>query len=111
VLVAPDSLRGPLIELIERAAAAREAGQSARIQLKMNSLVDQRCIEALYRASQAGVTIDINVRGICCLRPGLPGYQREHQRHLNRRPLPSSTRASTPSSSAMTRPSTSARPT
>jgi polyphosphate kinase len=73
VLVAPDSLRGPLIELIERAAAAREAGQSARIQLKMNSLVDQRCIEALYRASQAGVTIDINVRGICCLRPGLPG--------------------------------------
>jgi polyphosphate kinase len=73
VLVAPDSMRGPLIELIERAAAARQAGRSARIQLKMNSLVDQRCIEALYRASQAGVTIDINVRGICCLRPGLPG--------------------------------------
>jgi polyphosphate kinase len=73
VLVAPDSMRGPLIELIERAAAARHAGQNARIQLKMNSLVDQRCIEALYRASQAGVTIDINVRGICCLRPGLPG--------------------------------------
>ena len=73
VLVAPDSMRGPLIELIERAAAARQAGQPARIQLKMNSLVDQRCIEALYRASQAGVAVDINVRGICCLRPGLPG--------------------------------------
>jgi polyphosphate kinase len=73
VLVAPDSMRGPLIEMIERAAAARQAGQRARIQLKMNSLVDQGCIEALYRASQAGVTIDINVRGICCLRPGLPG--------------------------------------
>ncbi len=73
VLVAPDSMRGPLIELIERAAAARQAGQPARIQLKMNSLVDQRCIEALYRASQAGVEVDINVRGICCLRPGLPG--------------------------------------
>jgi polyphosphate kinase len=73
VLVAPDSMRGPLIELIDRAAAARRAGQEARIQLKMNSLVDQRCIEALYRASQAGVTVDINVRGICCLRPGLPG--------------------------------------
>ena len=73
VLVAPDSMRGPLIELIDRAAAARRAGQSARIRLKMNSLVDQRCIEALYRASQAGVTVDINVRGICCLRPGLPG--------------------------------------
>jgi polyphosphate kinase len=73
VLVAPDSMRGPLIELIERAAAARQANQPAHIQLKMNSLVDQRCIEALYRASQAGVKIDINVRGICCLRPGLPG--------------------------------------
>jgi polyphosphate kinase len=73
VLVAPDSMRGPLVELIERAAAARQAGQPAHIQLKMNSLVDQRCIEALYRASQAGVHVDINVRGICCLRPGLPG--------------------------------------
>ncbi len=70
VLVAPDSMREPLIELIERATAAHQAGQSARIQLKMNSLVDPPCIEALYRASQAGVQIDINVRGICCLRPG-----------------------------------------
>jgi polyphosphate kinase len=73
VLVAPDSMRGPLLELIERAAAARQAGKHARIQLKMNSLVDPGCIEALYRASQAGVKIDINVRGICCLRPGLKG--------------------------------------
>jgi polyphosphate kinase len=73
VLVAPDSMRGPLIELIERTIEARRAGQPARITMKMNSLVDQRCIEALYRASQAGVPIDINVRGICCLLPGVPG--------------------------------------
>jgi polyphosphate kinase len=73
VLVAPDSLREPLIELIERTVAAHEAGEPARIAMKMNALVDRRCIEALYRASQAGVRIDLNVRGICCLLPGIPG--------------------------------------
>jgi polyphosphate kinase len=73
LLVAPDSMREPLLELIERTAAARLEGKHARIRMKMNSLVDQRCIEALYRASQAGVPIDLNVRGICCLTPGVPG--------------------------------------
>jgi polyphosphate kinase len=73
VLVAPGSMREPLLERIERTIAAKQAGEPARIALKMNSLVDQRCIEALYRASQAGVPIDLNVRGICCLRPGVPG--------------------------------------
>jgi polyphosphate kinase len=73
ILVAPNSLRGPLIEEIERTAAAHEAGEPARIVMKMNSLVDRECIEALYRASQAGVRIDLNVRGICCLLPGVPG--------------------------------------
>ncbi len=73
VLVAPDSMREPLIELIERTVVAHEAGRQARIALKVNSLVDRRCIRALYRASQAGVPIDLNVRGICCLRPGIPG--------------------------------------
>ncbi len=73
VLVAPGSMRGPLLEEIERAIAAHEAGEDARIVMKMNSLVDRRCIEALYRASQAGVPIDLNVRGICCLKPGVPG--------------------------------------
>jgi polyphosphate kinase len=73
VLVAPDSMREPLIELIDRTVAAREAGRPARIRMKMNSLVDRECIAALYRASQAGVPVDINVRGICCLRPGVPG--------------------------------------
>ena len=73
VLVAPDSLREPLIELIDRTVAAHQAGEPARIAMKMNALVDRRCIEALYRASQAGVRIDLNVRGICCLLPGIPG--------------------------------------
>jgi polyphosphate kinase len=73
VLVAPGWMREPLIEEIERTAEAFEAGEDARIVMKMNSLVDQQCIEALYRASQSGVPIDLNVRGICCLRPGVPG--------------------------------------
>jgi polyphosphate kinase len=73
ILVAPNWLREPLLRQIERTVAAHEAGEPARIVMKMNSLVDQRCIEALYRASQAGVPIDLNVRGICCLIPGLPG--------------------------------------
>ena len=73
VLVAPDSMREPLLELIGRTIAAKQAGRPARIAMKMNSLVDPECIAALYRASQAGVPVDINVRGICCLRPGVPG--------------------------------------
>jgi polyphosphate kinase len=73
VLVAPDSLREPLLEEIERTIAAHRAGEEARIVMKMNSLVDKACIQALYRASQAGVPIELNVRGICCLRPGVPG--------------------------------------
>jgi polyphosphate kinase len=72
VLVAPDSLREPLLEEIERVIEAHRQGVPARIDMKMNSLVDQRCIEALYRASQAGVPIRLNVRGICCLRPRVP---------------------------------------
>ncbi|MBV9467031.1 MAG: polyphosphate kinase 1 [Solirubrobacterales bacterium] len=73
VLVAPGSMREPLIEEIDSTIAAHEAGEEARIAMKMNSLVDRRCIEALYRASQAGVPIDLNVRGICGLIPGIPG--------------------------------------
>jgi polyphosphate kinase len=73
VLVAPAHLRDGILAEIERTIAAKREGKHARIALKMNSLVDRRCIRALYEASQAGVPVDINVRGICCLRPGVPG--------------------------------------
>ncbi len=74
VLVAPDSLREPLLEEIEKTIEAVRGGDDdARIVMKMNSLTDVPVIQALYRASQAGVPIDLNVRGICCLRPGVPG--------------------------------------
>jgi polyphosphate kinase len=73
VLVAPAHMRAGILEEIERTVAAHRDGRRARIRLKMNSLVDRACIQALYRASQAGVPVDINVRGICCLRPGVPG--------------------------------------
>jgi polyphosphate kinase len=70
LLVAPHPLRNRLYELIEKEAAAPSGG---RIIMKMNSLVDPEMIDHLYRASAAGVDIDLIVRGICCLRPGVPG--------------------------------------
>ena len=72
-LVAPEGLRTGLLDQIDQTVAAHREGREARIVLKMNSLVDRRCIKALYEASQAGVPVHINVRGICCLRPGVPG--------------------------------------
>jgi polyphosphate kinase len=73
LLVAPNRMREPFIELIRREEALALHGRPARIILKMNALVDEAMIQALYDASQAGVEIDLIVRGICCLRPGIPG--------------------------------------
>jgi len=73
VLIAPAQLRDGLLAEIERTIAAHSAERPARIVMKMNALVDGRCIRALYEASQAGVRVQLNVRGICCLRPGIAG--------------------------------------
>lgn len=73
VLLAPAHLRDGVIAEIDRTIASHQRGEHARIRMKMNSLVDRRCIRALYRASQAGVPVELNIRGICCLRPGLEG--------------------------------------
>ncbi len=73
LLVAPTGLRDGFDERIRREAEHARRGRPARIIAKMNSLVDRTLIEELYAASQAGVNIDLIVRGICCLRPGIPG--------------------------------------
>ena len=72
LLVAPANMKERFLELIDRECRNASAGRRARIVGKMNALVDPEVIDALYRASQAGVEIDLIVRGICCLRPGLP---------------------------------------
>jgi polyphosphate kinase len=74
LLVAPHSIRTGIIERVDREIAAHRDGGGGRIRLKMNALVDEQIIDALYRASQAGVQVDVVVRGICALRPGAEGF-------------------------------------
>jgi polyphosphate kinase len=70
---APIGLRERLLEMIDTETRRKQQGQKAHIAIKLNALVDSKVIDALYRASQAGVDVKLNVRGICCLRPGVEG--------------------------------------
>jgi len=73
LLVAPQTVRSGLLALVKREIDHHEAGRPARIRFKLNSLVDEGLIDAFYRASQRGVPVDLWIRGICALRPGVPG--------------------------------------
>ncbi|MFN8174794.1 MAG: polyphosphate kinase 1 [Solirubrobacteraceae bacterium] len=73
VVTSPDHTRDTLLRELSETVEAHRRGVPARVTMKMNSLVDRRCIQAMYEASQAGLPIDLNVRGICCLRPEVPG--------------------------------------
>ena len=88
LLVAPDSVRDGLITQIHAEVANHQAGRPAGIRIKANSIVDEAIIDALYLASQAGVPVDLLVRGICALRPGVPGPVRDDPRALDPGPLP-----------------------
>ena len=73
LLVAPGTMRQEILDRIEREIERQQQHGDGYLAFKMNALVDKKCIQALYRASQAGVKVDLQVRGICCLRPGVPG--------------------------------------
>lgn len=73
LLVAPESIRSGIIDAIEHEIDNKKAGLPAGVRIKVNSIVDERVIDALYRASRAGVPVDLWVRGICSIRPGVPG--------------------------------------
>ncbi len=86
-----------------RDAQRERGGTTAHIIAKMNALVEPEIIRALYEASNAGVYVDLIVRGICCLRPGVPGRLREHSRAFDRRPVPRAQPRATTSTTAATR--------
>ena len=73
LLVAPRTMRSGLLERIDREVVNHRAGKPAFIRMKLNSILDEEFVEALYKASMAGVPIDLIVRGICAIRPGVPG--------------------------------------
>ncbi|HET8661686.1 MAG TPA: RNA degradosome polyphosphate kinase [Micromonosporaceae bacterium] len=73
LLVAPHGVRSGIVERVDQQAEVARSGGAALVQMKVNSLVDEEVVDALYRASQAGVDVDLVIRGICTLRPGVPG--------------------------------------
>jgi polyphosphate kinase len=73
LLVAPVNMRAEILRRIDREIESHRAKGGGRLAFKLNALVDKACIQALYRASQAGVRVDLQVRGVCCLRPDVPG--------------------------------------
>ncbi len=88
LLVAPINLRRQIEEMIQQEIEYARKGKEARLIFKFNHLVDPPMIRLLYQASQAGVKIDLIVRGICCLKPGIPGVSENIQRDQHFRPLP-----------------------
>ena len=87
LLHAPFSLHQALTAKIEREAEHARAGKPARIVAKLNALTEPTIIQSLYRASQAGIRVDLLVRGLCCLRPGVPGVSERITGALHRRPV------------------------
>jgi polyphosphate kinase len=73
LLVSPNGVRDGLLQRVDKEIQHKVEGKNARIRMKMNSLVDEKVIDALYKASNAGVKVEIVVRGMCALRPGVPG--------------------------------------
>lgn len=73
-MVAPHGIRRGLLDRIEREVEAHRSGRQGRIRFKANAIVDEQIIDGLYRASQSGVRVEVVVRGICALRPGVPGF-------------------------------------
>ncbi|MDN6593320.1 MAG: polyphosphate kinase, partial [Acidipropionibacterium jensenii] len=73
LLVAPEGIRSGILEGIDREIAAKKEGRTAGVKIKVNAIVDEAIIDALYRASRAGVPVDLWVRGMCSIRPGIPG--------------------------------------
>ncbi len=88
LLVAPLGVRERILAEIRRAVSEHTPEEPARIVMKMNALVDRPIIDALYGASRAGVRVDLVIRGICCLRPGVAGPLGQHPRPLDPRPVP-----------------------